>query len=66
MADRRDGAEDQMRGAGKEIEGRVRNAIGGLRGDSAQQIKGKAKELEGRAQRKIGELEDDGILDVDD
>ena len=68
MADNRnrDGLEDQARGLGKEMEGRARNAIGGLRGDLSQQVKGKAQDLKGRAQRKIGEMEDDGILEIDD
>ena len=61
MADdlNRDGAENQVKGFGKEAEGRIRNTVGGLTGDSSQQIKGKAEELKGKAQRKIGEAESD-------
>ena len=61
MADdiRDEGAKDQIKGAIKEGEGRLRNAVGGLTGDSKEQLKGKAKELKGKAQRKIGEAESD-------
>lgn len=58
----RDGLENQVKGTGKEVEGRVRNSIGGLTGDSSEQIRGKAQELKGKAQRKIGEAE----VDTDD
>lgn len=58
----RDGLENQVKGTGKEAEGRVRNSIGGLTGDSSEQIRGKAQELKGKAQRKIGEAE----VDTDD
>ena len=60
----RDGAENQVKGFGKEVEGKVRNSIGGLTGDSSEQLKGKAQELKGKGQRKIGEAERD--LDNDD
>jgi uncharacterized protein YjbJ (UPF0337 family) len=61
MADdrNRDGLENQIKGAGKQVEGRVRNAIGGLSGDTSEQLKGKVKDVEGQAQRKIGESEED-------
>jgi len=54
-----DGLGNQAKGAAKEVEGKVRNAAGGLTGDSSEQLKGKAKELEGKAQRKVGESEVD-------
>jgi len=61
MADdlRKDGAKNVGKGLGKEVEGRARNVVGGMKGDSSEQIKGKAEELEGKAQRKIGEREID-------
>lgn len=52
-----DGLENQAKGAGKEVEGKVRNAVGGLTGDTSEQLKGKAKEMEGKTQRKVGEAE---------
>ena len=65
MADdiRDEGAKDQIKGAIKEGEGRVRNAVGGLTGDSSEQLKGKAQELKGKVQRKIGENEVDADID---
>ena len=54
-----DGLGNQAKGAAKEVEGKVRNAAGGLTGDTSEQLKGKAKDLEGKAQRKIGEAEED-------
>ncbi|MFL5619581.1 MAG: CsbD family protein [Gemmatimonadaceae bacterium] len=55
----RDGLENQVKGTAKEAGGKVRNAAGGLTGDTSEQIKGKAREMEGKAQRKIGEAEED-------
>ena len=55
----RDGLENQAKGAAKEAQGKVRNAVGDLTDDTSEQIKGKAKEMEGKAQRKIGEAEED-------
>ena len=54
-----DGLENQAKGLGKQVEGKVRNAMGGLTGNTSEQLKGKAKDLEGKAQRKIGETEED-------
>jgi uncharacterized protein YjbJ (UPF0337 family) len=54
-----DGLENQAKGAAKEVGGKVRNAVGGLTGDTSEQLKGKAKEVEGKAQRKVGETETD-------
>lgn len=61
MADdlNRDGLENRVKGLGKEAQGKVRNAVGGLTGDTSEQLKGKAREMEGKAQRKIGEAEED-------
>ena len=58
-----DGLENQAKGAAKEVGGKVRNAVGGLTGDTSEQLKGKAEELKGKAQRKIGEEEVDADLD---
>jgi uncharacterized protein YjbJ (UPF0337 family) len=52
-----DGAENQVKGAAKEVGGKLRNAVGGLTGNTSEQVKGKAKEMEGKAQRKVGEGE---------
>lgn len=61
MADDRNrkGMENQIKGAGKEFKGKVRDSVGELTGDKSQQIKGKAEELKGKVQRKIGERQSD-------
>ena len=66
MADdlNRDGLENQVKGVGKEAEGKIRNSVGGLTGDTSEQIKGKAEELKGKAQGTIGETESDIDDDV--
>ena len=55
----RDGVENQGKGLGNELKGKVRNAVGGLTGDTSEQLKGKGEELKGKTQRKIGEAETD-------
>jgi uncharacterized protein YjbJ (UPF0337 family) len=66
MADdlNRDGLENEIKGFGKEAEGKIRNSIGGLTGDTSEQLKGKGQELKGKAQRKIGEAEQDADRDI--
>jgi len=54
-----DGLKNQAKGTAKEVEGKVRNAAGGLTGNTSEQLKGKAKELEGKAQRKVGDAQND-------
>ena len=60
----REGAKDQIKGTIKEGEGRVRDAVGGLTGDSSEQLKGKAQQIKGKVQRKIGEAESDADRDL--
>jgi uncharacterized protein YjbJ (UPF0337 family) len=60
----RDGLENRVKGTLKEGEGRVRDAIGGLTGDTSEQLKGKAQQLKGKVQRKIGESETDADRDL--
>ena len=59
MADdlNRDGLEREIKGMGKEAEGKVRNAAGGLTGDLSEQLKGKGQEIEGKTQQKVGQKE---------
>jgi uncharacterized protein YjbJ (UPF0337 family) len=66
MADdlEREGAKDQIKGTVKEGEGRVRDAVGGLTGDSSEQLKGKGQQVKGKIQRKIGEAETDADRDL--
>ena len=56
---RNDGLTNQVKGAAKEASGKLRNAVGGLTGDTSEQFKGKAKEMEGKVQRKVGEVQSD-------
>jgi uncharacterized protein YjbJ (UPF0337 family) len=60
----RDGLKNQVKGTGKEAEGRIRNSIGGLTGDTSEQIRGKVEELKGKAQRRIGDAEIDSDSDL--
>lgn len=66
MADdlNREGLKDQIKGTAKEGEGKIRNAVGGLTGDTSEQIKGKAQELKGKLQRNVGEAESDADRDL--
>ena len=60
MADQRDeGFKNQVKGLGKQAEGKIRNVVGGMRGDTSEQIKGKAQEIRGKIQRKAGESQSD-------
>ena len=52
-----DGAENQIKGAAKEVVGKVRKNIGDLTDNHSEELKGAAKEMEGKAQRKVGEAE---------
>ena len=58
MTDKKDlateGSEDRPRGAAKQVEGRVRNAVGGLTGNTSEQVKGKGQELKGKVQDAAG------------
>ena len=65
MADdlKRDGVENEVKGIGKQVEGKTRNAVGGITGDTSEQIKGKAQDVKGKLQRKLGEHEVDADID---
>ena len=52
-----DGLENQVKGAAKEVAGKIRKNVGDLTDNHSEEMKGKAKELEGKAQRKVGEAE---------
>jgi uncharacterized protein YjbJ (UPF0337 family) len=60
----KDGLENQAKGLGDQLKGRVRNAVGGITGDTSEQLKGKAEELKGKFQRKVGEKQVDADSDV--
>jgi uncharacterized protein YjbJ (UPF0337 family) len=52
-----DGLENQVKGAAKEVGGKIRKNVGDATDNHSEEMKGKAKELEGKAQRKVGETE---------
>jgi uncharacterized protein YjbJ (UPF0337 family) len=58
MTDKKDlateGTEDRLKGAAKQVEGRVRNAVGGLTGNTKEQVKGKGQEIKGKVQDAVG------------
>jgi uncharacterized protein YjbJ (UPF0337 family) len=49
-----EGTKDQLKGAAKRAEGRVRGTVGAATGDTSEQIKGKAQEIKGKVQQGIG------------
>jgi uncharacterized protein YjbJ (UPF0337 family) len=58
MSDKKDlaseGLKDELKGTAKKVEGRVRSAVGGAKGDTGEQVKGKAQEIHGKVQQGIG------------
>ena len=53
-----DGLENQVKGAAKEVAGKVQKNVGDMTDNHSQELKGKARELEGKGQRKVGEAEE--------
>jgi uncharacterized protein YjbJ (UPF0337 family) len=51
------GDENRLRGAGNDIKGRVKDAAGGLTGDSSLQAEGKMDRLKGKVQDKVGDIQ---------
>ena len=62
MADDKDlateGTKDRVKGAGNQVGGRIRNAVGGATGDTSEQVKGKAQEIKGKVQDAIGKTKE--------
>jgi uncharacterized protein YjbJ (UPF0337 family) len=54
-----DGAKDRIKGGAKQVEGRVRSAVGGATGDTKEQLKGKGQEIKGKAQQAFGKAKQD-------
>ena len=58
MADKRDlateGMKDQLKGAAKQAEGRIRSTVGSASGNTKEDLKGKAQEIKGKVQQGIG------------
>jgi uncharacterized protein YjbJ (UPF0337 family) len=62
---KKDGAENQLKGLGKQAEGKTRHAVGDITGDRSEQLKGRAKDVAGKVQRKFGEVQSDAGDDTD-
>jgi uncharacterized protein YjbJ (UPF0337 family) len=60
MADQMDkGIKNEVVGGAKEAEGRIRDGVADLTGDTSEQIKGKAEKVAGEAQKHLGRLQED-------
>ncbi|HSJ23927.1 MAG TPA: CsbD family protein [Longimicrobiales bacterium] len=51
------GAENNLRGKGNELKGRVKDAVGGLTNDSSLQAEGKFDKVKGKVQDKVGDVQ---------
>jgi uncharacterized protein YjbJ (UPF0337 family) len=51
------GVDDSIEGKADHAKGRVKDAIGGLTGDSSLQAEGKADQLRGKAKDTLGKVE---------
>ena len=60
------GISNQVEGAAKELEGKVRGGIGDATDNHSEHLKGHAKELEGKIQKKFGEAQRDADADRKD
>ena len=49
---------DQVRGAAKDVAGKVQQKFGELTGNKTQQAKGAAKQVEGKLQKGVGNVEE--------
>lgn len=51
------GADNKLRGTGNDLKGRVKDAAGGLTGDSSMQAEGKWDRVKGKAQDAVGDVQ---------
>ncbi len=56
---------DRIKGAGKEIKGKVKEAYGDATNDTSTELGGKADQAAGKVQRKYGEAKDDAREAID-
>ena len=54
---RTDGTERSIKGKGSDAKGKVKDAVGGLTGDSSTQAEGKADQAKGKVQDAVGKGE---------
>ncbi len=48
---------DQVKGAAKDVAGKVQQKVGEVTGSQAQQVKGIGKQVEGKVQKGAGDVE---------
>ena len=51
------GVNDSLSGTGNDLKGKLKDAAGGLTGDSSMQAEGKLDQLKGKAQDAVGKVE---------
>lgn len=51
------GVDNNIRGKGTELKGRVKDAVGGLTNDSSLQTEGKTDKVKGKIQDKVGDVQ---------
>lgn len=51
------GVDDSLSGKGNDLKGKVKDAAGGLTGDSSLQAEGKGDQLKGKVQDTLGKVE---------
>ncbi|HUH77486.1 MAG TPA: CsbD family protein [Devosia sp.] len=49
---------DQVAGVGKQVKGAVKDAVGGLTGNTKLQAEGKIDKAAGKVQQKVGDVKD--------
>ncbi len=49
---------DQVKGAVKEVAGKVQGKLGDVTGNTTQKVKGLVNEAAGKAQKKVGDLKE--------
>ncbi|HEX5387372.1 MAG TPA: CsbD family protein [Gemmatimonadales bacterium] len=52
-----EGLEDSAQGKAKQVKGRVKDAAGGLTGDTSMQVEGKVDQAKGKVQDAAGKVE---------
>ena len=57
---------DQVKGAAKDIAGKIQEGAGELTGDREQEAKGLAKQVEGKTQKKVGDAKETVKDAIDD
>jgi len=59
------GIENQVKGTGKEMKGKIRGDLGDATDNASEHVKGRAEELEGKVQKNFGKGERKADLDDD-